>query len=354
VNSFTSSSKTPFMHGWRSMLPFLFASITCMIGIVAVEYAFRHAHGVPLDIVPGMTRAEFQWKIANAAWSNSIFVIGDSRAGWGFSEVAFADEAARLGAGRIEPVNAGLAGTRVESIVHYLLNEGKMRSPQTVVINYSPASFFYWPNHRESVKPLRDLKRQDVIDDEISIFLRQWLYTLGRTPEQIFDQFRDWRSGALIRRPVFVSRNRYTGGFYNATRVWTDGAPVNENQEQLSHYARVVLDVLNNGNQARPRMLKAELISTIRRARSRGWHVAMIRLPVGKEMQKLESQLRPEFSFSSMAEELGVPSIDFNELEDTRNVDSLDQSHMTPESTRFLSAVLARFLWENVPETMGK
>jgi hypothetical protein len=77
---------------------------------LCVTEGLYRASGVLTSAPPGQSSIEFLHTIYDSNFPKTVFVVGDSRVGWGFSPGAFQTELQAEGINDIKPVNAGQAG----------------------------------------------------------------------------------------------------------------------------------------------------------------------------------------------------------------------------------------------------
>src|SRR5450631_1727916 len=170
------------------------------------ERLYRTTGGMP-SVVPGMTRIEYQWKMKRTLGrSGVVYVIGDSRVGWGFAERVFNREYEHLGSARgVSAVNAGVPAASIVANMKYILSLQANRQPQAMVVNFSPVGFYQFQNFPGPQIP--GLKIQDLLDDRLDSYLAEWLWTRGR-PEELTDHFGAyWRTRKIWRAVTWVSRS---------------------------------------------------------------------------------------------------------------------------------------------------
>lgn len=116
----------------------LAALLVAAAAIVAIELRYRAVGGFP-DLWPGWTQVEFQWRVQRAEPGRTVFVLGDSRVGWGFSEGAFDEALAAAGRPDFRGVNAALPAADVTRLAHRVVELSP--EPGVLVVDFSPGSF---------------------------------------------------------------------------------------------------------------------------------------------------------------------------------------------------------------------
>jgi len=309
----------------------------------AVEVLFRKAGGLP-SVAAGLTRVEFQWKVKRARDRDGVvlYVVGDSRVGWGFAERIFNREYASLaGSDRFVAVNVGLAAANVPDNLEYILRLNAGRPPQAIVLNYSPAAFYLFLN--DPGPPIPGLKIQDVLDDRLDSHLAEWLWTRGRwhdTTAQIWGYLQTRRVAGSVN---FVHRTAFDDGFVNATLATNIGTPVDNAAFQLAFYRRMIAGLSADAANARKR--RARVSEIVRSGRALGWRVVLVRLPLGAAVREVEAGLPQDLQADALAKALDVPFVDYATDPRTAAFDTLDGSHLTPEAARAFAPIMAGDLY---------
>jgi len=317
------------------------AVVVAAIAVGGIELLFRRVGGLP-SVVPGLTRVEYQWKVQRSLRMRSVaYVVGDSRAGWGFAERVFNQEYERLRpAGLTEALNVGVPAASIGSSVKYVLDAQGGRRPQILIVNYSPVGLYLFLN--DPGPPIPGLKLQDLFDDRLDSVLAQRLWTRGR-PDTLREQASATRErGKVLPGVNWVRRTEYPDGFINGTLGSNVGAPVDAPMFQLQYFAQFVKDVRHDASGAHQR--RREFIDVIDRARRSSWSVVLVRFPIGARMRGVEAELPAELQPSALASALGVPFIDYNTDQRTLNLPTVDESHLSPDGARALAPLLAQDL----------
>jgi len=316
----------------------LIGTLVSLAAIGAVERLFRATGGMP-SVVPGMTRVEYQWKMKRTHDRNRlVYVVGDSRVGWGFAERVFNDAwAERHHAHDAPGINAGVPASAIASNIDYLVDLRADTTPETLVVNYSPVGFYYFLNFPDT--PVAGLKIQDALDDRLDTFLAERLWTRGR-PVDVVDHFREYiRNGSVPAVVNWVHRVDFADGFVNATLGTNTGAPVDAAAYELAFFDRFVSGVRSNPTTAVRR--RDVLAAAVRRAITRGWRVVLVRFPVGARMRQLEAQLPADLLPDAFAHDLDLQFTDYNRDRRTAELQTQDESHLTPDAARALAPILA-------------
>jgi hypothetical protein len=318
------------------------AVIVSAVAIGGVERLYRAAGGLP-SVVPGLTRIEFQWKIQQTLGRAHVaYVVGDSRAGWGFAERVFNREYARLGSAHdVRAVNAGLAASSITADIKYVLDSRAGGRPQALVVNYSPVGcyqFVYAPG-----PPIPGLKIQDVLDDHLDSLLaeRLWTRARGRAASEQIALYR--RQHAVSPVTNWVRRTVDADGFVNGTLATNTGVPVDNPATQLLYFTQFIAAA--QSDPSAPRRRRDEFTSMIHEALGAGWTVVLVRFPIGPRMRDLENMLPADLRPDAVALAGGVPLLDYTADARTAWFSTLDESHLTPDAARALAPILARDLF---------
>src|SRR5438045_2381465 len=215
------------------------AVVISAVAIGAAEGLYRRAGGLP-SVVPGLTRVEYQWKMQQTLRQRRVaYVVGDSRAGWGFAERIFNHEYARLDpSNKTVAVNAGVPAASIAGNIKYLLDLQAGRRPQVLIVNFSPVCVYLFLNYYGP--PIPGLKVQDVLDDRIDSVLGEWLWTRGR-PESVVEQIAATRQrGRVWPATNWVHRTVFADGFVNGTLGTNNGAALDPAAFQLEYFQQFV------------------------------------------------------------------------------------------------------------------
>ena len=324
--------------------------------ISATELLFRATGGVP-SIPLGKTPVEFQWKIKRAEPGQTIFVVGDSRIEWGFAEHVFNRELQSHGGKRMCAVNAGFPAASAASIVKYIL-QNHPGQPGVMAINFSPCSFFQFAGSPGN--GVKTPKVQDLIDDRISCFMKERLWTYGRRPTVLLKHLGQTLNHSVQREVIWYGRTVFPEGFVRVKGRYNDGSVFDQRSWTLNAY-RKMFDSLNKERDSYTKR-KVELAQIIQEAREAGWKILLLRLPVGQEMLKLEGDLPKELSFAQVVAELGLPCLDYQADPRMEHFTTVDESHLTSESAREIAMLLSQDIWEfltvhnksSKPESRGR
>ena len=122
-----------------------------------------------------------------------------------------------------------------------------------------------------------------------------------------------------------------------------DGQPFNPidfANYQINYYRHELLHIKQDPSEAEARLKGiARLVDDLKNA---GWTVSAIRLPVGRRMQTVESDIpdaiAPERAFAT----IGIPFTDLNDRLDS--YPTQDESHLSPEAAISIAPLLARLI----------
>jgi hypothetical protein len=287
-----------------------------------------------------MTKVEFQWKVQNSCKEAAVFVVGDSRVGWGFAEGTFNKELAILGNTRWRGYNMGLAGTAIEGIVKYLLASHKGQEAGTLVVNFSPGGAYTFSGAAVTGLP-ESVSLQEFADERIKTFLQQEIYSFQKKPNALIKPLMNPSTEPKPREIDWYGRNVYLDGFITGTLGSTDGSVIDARAYQLDYYRQIIpLIPTLPATCAR----RAGVLDALRGALRLGWKVVLIRMPVAAEMRCLENTLPAVLRPEAYAESLSIPFIDYGVEMESTALQTQDGSHLTADSARDFGRLLARDL----------
>jgi hypothetical protein len=335
MTSSISNSKSPDLTLSQALFPVALAVLLASGVILAVEAGYRRAGGLP-KVEAGMTPVEFAYKFRHVDIGKKVIVIGDSRIGWGFSETDCEMGMHAAGVEGYEVLNGGRAGCSSGDTLLWLLEKSTQSCPGVLVVNFSPAGFYqFGPRPLPTSTPVR----QVVYDDLIDQYLCQRLATHGKTGKAVFVGLsRAVRGGRLPPDVSFVRREVFKGGFYNATIETNDGQPFDPAGFQLDYYTQILAAMSKETLAVFQK--RDDWISLLCEAKAKGWKVMMVRLPIGHRMACVEEKMPEALTGKSIATAAGVPFIDYQRESRLGEITTLDESHLSPDSTRRMSQVL--------------
>ncbi|MBU0679630.1 MAG: hypothetical protein KJ626_16125 [Verrucomicrobia bacterium] len=311
------------------------ALILSALIIGGVELAYRSTGGYP-SIQPGWTATELAWMVDRPTSTNTIYVVGDSRIGWGFSPEDFDDELKR-----IDPehrhwrsVNAGFAASGLTPLVRFVVDR-KSEVPGILVVGYSPAAVYHFKTAPESRSAPT---RQEFIDEKLGMFVAKYLYTFSWGWRHLCRHFTESAGGPEKQIAKWYNRIEYRGGFTSASLQWTDGRPVNVSLYQLTYYERILDEIIENlpaAESARDR-----LVEVLKDAQEKGWQVILLRYPVHEKMRAIESRLSKSLTMERIASEVGCSALDYVSTPRIE-LTSADTSHLSSWSARVVSRQIA-------------
>lgn len=315
-----------------------------LLCIGLIEIAFRQAGGFPY-VVPGWTHTELQWRLTENEPANTVFVVGDSRVGWGFSEGVFDETLRAAGVEGVRGINAGVTAGNAERIVQFLLKNHLDEEPGLLVVNYSPPSFYFY-QATPGTAPA-NLLLQDLYDERLGAELGEVLYTWDRGIGTLWDRIAGAERGNR-RGMVWVDRHVYPDGFVHATLVRRDGKPIKPGAN-LMDFDRQILGQVEGGPIDDLYVQSADyyagrrekLIKTLKRALKRDYEILMVRFPLGEGVLQADARLPEELTLESIAGELKIPYIDYNGDERAHGIETVDGSHLSVEGARAISRLLA-------------
>jgi hypothetical protein len=266
--------------------------------------------------------------------ATDILIIGDSRVGWGVAEKLVTET---LQSGPIlssRAFNLGLAGGGASAILRYLRDHVSQHpaSHGMLVINYSPAFIYYFSNGvSEENSDSKDNGLKQTIKYLFSSIFTASIQSLPEDLELLTKE---------THKKYWASRTVFPDGFVNGQLLSSDGKPFDVAQYQLDYYASIILGNspahLDEANRNRK-----SFIDLVEYFNARNWQVVLIRLPIGKRMRALESKLPEAFKPESLAADLKLTFIDYNQDPRTQNFETLDESHLTPHAARAFASILA-------------
>lgn len=303
------------------MAVFFFVAVS--LSLIASLLAAR----IPRNELPGWSDAEYDWRVTSVTRNDTAF-IGDSRVGWGLAEEVVTKELmARQISGRA--FNLGYGSGGLIELLDYLAAR-RMERPRLLVLAVSPASLFDFTGSpsipSNGVHPLMDVHMKPVLDRFLPGGYRRIIQGL-----QSF-----WVPPPA--RLVWSNRVVHREGVVNAELRWTDDQPFDVGEYQLQSYAKIIASMPGASDR------RIRLIAKIRTLQADGWRVSMIRMPVGKRMRDIEMGIPETLSFRGIAEDAGVQLIDYTEDHRTRDLPTIDQSHLTVPAARDFAAIVARDL----------
>jgi hypothetical protein len=326
--------------------------------IVTIELCYRVAGGSP-GVVPGWTKTEFQWKIKEAQnHPRTIYVLGDSRVGWGFAEKVFEKEVKRLGYRNVKAVNASLPGGNLPKMISHILKQ--RNKPCVMVVNFTFYAFYIGGNDPGS--PIPNLKLQDYVDERINNTINECFFTYGRGYRVLMKHFKDaYGDSPVQKNPAgysnpkwselkWFSRTVFDEGFVSGELRYPDGSRADLGLFQLDNYSIRMRKILADPSAYNPR--RQQIVSLLSRAQKDGWLIVLVRIPVGSRMQRVEEALPRNFAPRAIAKELSVSFCDYQF--DARTIsmvmDTLEESHIRPDQTGSLAVILAQDIAHSLPQ----
>ncbi len=324
------------------MKALLLAAVTAVTIIAAVEITFRQTGGVS-NVPHGSTPIEFQWKLRHVQQERLTYFIGDSRVEWGFPEDTFNAECARHGACNLRGVSAAGPGSSAGAILRYVL-DNHQGPPGTLVLNYSPCSFYRFVEDPGPAKA--DLKLQDYLDDRLTTTLQEYLFTYGRRPSVTAKHFLSVLREGPVQDVIFFNRG-YVSGVRRLDGRFNDGTPFDMRTYQLLAYRKMFSFMRNESHLHAKR--REELVSLVGRARAQGWRILLIRIPIGDTLYAMEAALPEDVHLEYTARVLDIPLLDYQHDVRTQHLQTLDDSHLTPQSAQEMARILAEDLAQVLP-----
>jgi hypothetical protein len=228
----------------------------------------------------------------------------------------------------------GLAGGGASPILHYL-RDHVSQHPAThgmLVINYSPGFIYYFSNGVSEENP----NPKDVGLKRTIRYLLSSIFTASI--QSLPEDFK--LLGKEAHRKYWASRTVFPDGFVNAQLLSTDGKPFDAAQNQLDYYTSIILEN-SPARLAKANESRKSFVDSLKYFSTKNWQVVLIRLPIGKRMRALENKLPEAFKLEELATDLGLPFIDYNQDPRTQNLETLDESHLTPHAARLFARILA-------------
>ena len=298
--------------------------------ISGVEFIFRHQGG-QRNIPPGWNALELTQRLSTPPSGTFVGVVGDSRVGWGVSEAELRKGLVKGGLSNPDVRNLGLPAIHMNELLKVVLKEQK-ESKGTLILNFSPASFYYF-----TAKPSALLQtKQERYDAALHLALADRVLT----SDVPFTTTIKTLLGKPQQKHRWLRRQVFEDGFVNGEMSYEPGET--PSAFQLKEYRRV-FESAKAGEQERRAQ---ELVDTLRRAKLDGWNLILVRLPIGVHMLEIEESLRANhLSPHSLSQELDIPYYDLRGK--VQNIETLDQSHLTPESARRASFILGELIAQN-------
>lgn len=306
--------------------------------IGTAEAAFRWAGGAP-DALPSRTPIDFQWKLGHAKVKSGVFVVGDSRVSAGFSEGQFDDALRAVGRGTYSGINAGMSASPIADVLHYVRLLRKAREPAGIlVVNYSPMGFYHFKS--TLVPPVvQQVSTQDWIDDRIDMWIKSRVFCWHRPGEAVYAAIRNRLAGKPNPEVYWSDRTEYRDGLVSAHLKRNDGSPLRPDEYELDYYGTVCGEL--NANDPEVAERRSTILAEIAAARNDGWRVVLVRAPIGQRMLATEAVVPASLFALRVAADAHIPFWDYQHDVRLGMMTTLDESHLTPESARRFSRVLA-------------
>ena len=223
------------------MKKFIISVLISLIIIAIFEVIFRFFGGTP-NIIPGWTKIEFAEKIEKVKKSRTVYVIGDSRVGWGINSKSLQNRLIELGNEDIKCVNGGMPSASTGKIITNILDRKITKG--VLVINYSIASFFHFT---DGPGPIFNMKLQDVIDDRINIFLSQRVYTYGGRWKVISRFLYNKVFSKEDVKKFWKERIVYDGDYVNGVLALSNGEKPDVGKIQVDYYLTILEKIKKDG-----------------------------------------------------------------------------------------------------------
>lgn len=319
----------------------LLAITIAFVLLYLINSFYFYLGGLP-QCMPGLTEPEIRGKLYFSNFRDAIIFVGDSRVGWGIAENV-ATKILLQQKPALHAINAGLPATNIASSINHLFSY-KHKQPGVLAINYSPASFYTFESpiiEEKSKANFGQLFEKEVrylIQERICFFLNgKTFLKLIQSPNNKLNN----------KEPDvgWTDRNIYPEGFVQARLVGPGNKPIDSSAFQLHFYDGIIKQIIQN----QPAAIKKReaMINTLQEAKSKGWNIILIRLPVGPNMRQLENKLPQTFQPEVLAQQLDIPYIDFqNFFQENTTVDqSHIKSNLVPQITEtVIQKILSDFI----------
>ena len=312
-----------------------------MLMVFAAETLHRLV-GKPVEQIPGWTSAEYVERASKVKLDRDVVFLGDSRVGWGVAEKSITDEFRKLGAQDVSAVNLGLPGTSIENEIDFLRLQwaGRSANGGTMVIHYSPASWYSFKGTITSPTDGGQGAKETAIDRAFRSIITTNPSLFKQDIKLVIHQgIKPHNSNCY-----WGSRTVFAEGFVNGTLVCNDGLPFDKAKKQLDYYRSILTSGEFKGPATAQR--KVSLLKKIRQLQADGWRVVIVRLPLGPRMRQIDESIATNLRGAIVADELGVPFIDYPTSPAAADFITQDESHLTPDSARRIAPILAADLMQ--------
>jgi hypothetical protein len=308
----------------------------CLLGlfsivIILVGTAVLIDNSVPHDVAPGWTQKELRRRLADVE-PRDIVIIGDSRVGWGVADRLVTTLLEQRGY-HCRVRNLGVAGGGAREVLlslgQQLLTERQI-DRGVLVFAFSPAFAYAFSNGLGNQRG----RVLNSVETALDTFFETFLVA---APSRLFEDIKWlWHPRHIS---FWKSRQTFPEGFVNGRLAWSDGRPIDLDTYQIEEYREILGRITSHKAESEAR--GQAIVSSLLRFQMAGWEVRFIRMPVGSEMRKLESELVPEFGFAALRDRVRVPAVDYTIDLRTASLLTLDQSHLAPQSARAFANLLA-------------
>lgn len=300
------------------------AIVIFVVTVAAVEWGYRSVGGVA-RIVPGWSRGQFREQLRDLSGDPSILFLGDSRVAWGIAD----KKITKLLDSKAQAHNISYQTIAFGPLLDAAL-DAHSGPPGIIMAHYSATSLYFSPR-----KPPPKMTTQQVLDESIRLAIGQRICSYEIPLQEI------GRTIVLGRRPANnYGPQQVIDGALNFDLPYVPAIDKPWTEVQLQNY-QIIFQVVE------PAQVEARRQATLKafqRAKTEGWKIVLFRLPLGSELLDLENRLPPQLQPQALSQLLGVEFWDYDADPETRDLATVDGSHLNSQSTQRMAELLARDL----------
>ena len=181
--------------------------------IFTVDSAYKMTGGA-MNIAPGWTDTEFNWRFSRPGAKSKVFVVGASNVNWALAESVMSDNLSKRCEVDVDAANIGLSGHNTISILESL-SRARLE-PAVIVYSYDPISAGVFS--RQSPQISKTVLRQEKQDSAIAINIGEALPTFLKTPKELLEHFLGKRRKPEIGSLYWATRTAHSEGMVSGTR----------------------------------------------------------------------------------------------------------------------------------------
>ena len=317
-----------------------FSTSIFILFVLGVEYSARKK-GLPPNLTPGWSRIEFLSRASKQNFFQSkktMFFVGDSRVGWGVAENYISS--LLKNSEYVTAYNLGLAASNTKNLLETIDRQNINFSDLSIVINYSPASFYHFRSG--SFKESGYISPNDYLKNVFDQIISNYLYTFKTQIPKLYETLS--ANAYKKNSPAWYSRTYHKEGMISADLKQPLNKKFNKSRFQLKYYQKII-SRLSNGNTSKVRTNRNALKKVIEKLRQKGVMLMAIRLPVGKEMIKIENDfIEKSKDIHFITSVLGLNYYDLNDL--VSDCETYDESHIKPDCAKKAANILVN-LYKN-------